>query len=266
LSRFGLLYYLPDAARARLTEAIDAAGLGYAFDGPPIPCEVTRGPQAAQPAGLVVADKGSAPDHMVRLDPDAQTWRPIPGSDAMVGVYTDAPPTPELLARADLLPGHPVELADGQTYIAPVARGLAMDDEAGPTGWTLALPQTVGLDPAGAWTAGDVVPRYRALWAAACHWWDAKHQALDAGPDDDQPDAATVAFTFDFASLLDAALTVLAANYRVGRPEVALLGLFDDASAVRLLDAAIDWPTVQAWLKKKAVSACWSTANGPPGS
>ena len=55
----------------------------------------------------------------------------------------------------------------------------------------------------------------------------------------------------EFADVNDAALLALATNYRVGKAEVVLLGLFDDRATVEILKALIDWPTISAWLKKK---------------
>ena len=155
-------------------------------------------------------------------------------------------------------------LADGREWLCPIARG-AIDSD-GELGWCQNLPAAVGLDAEGEWTRQGVVAKYAPLWAVAMRWWDA---FAAASPDeDDEPDAEAekTQIRFEFADVNDAALLALATNYRVGKAEVALLGLFDDRATVEILKALIDWPTIQGWIKKKArsIPAGSSSDAGPP--
>lgn len=260
----GLLYYLPECTRAIKVADLGKIGLGYAFDSRLVPREVQRGPGGDR--GVVVADPDRLPEHLLGFWPEKQTWLKIPGlpdgKEAWVGRHNDQPVRPPDLVRESVLPGHFVTLADGNDWLVPIARGINADGDE-PFGYPN-LPQTVGVDDAGAWTQGGVVPKYRRLWEIATAWWDA-FAAAGPGPDDVDDvvvdDKRKVTIEFDFPGVNDAALYALATNYRVGKAEVALLGLFDDRSTVEVLEALIDWPTVQAWIKKKV-----SETSTPDGS
>ncbi len=228
----GYLYYVPGASDADPR----AAGLKYAFDGrSPTRCPVTRGPDGD--AGVVL----SCDDALrVRYVPGEQEWGPVPGTGAWVGYWRDRLPGPQDLARTDLLDGHAITLLDGREWIVPIARKVLV--EGGEiVAWPTALPCAVRLDDAGKWQIGDVVPRYRWLWEIAGRWLDARFGATET---DD-------GISYDFDSLFDEAALVLQANYRIGRAEASLAGLFETATAKRVLDLLIDVPTFEAVLKKK---------------
>jgi len=246
----GLLYFLPGADRGIKIEQVRKLGLGYAFEDRCTARGVSGGPGGA--AGVVIADDGRVPPERIGYYPGRQRWRPIPKSEVQVGMYTDQPPGPEGLARSEQLPGHLVKLGDGGKWRIPVA--LAPMTEDGQVEPTIALPTLTDIDTAGEWILGGIAPNYEHLWLAACKWWNAKRGAeVDDG-----------AAKFDGAALLDTALAALASNYRVGKIEVALLGLFDMAVAVRVCDALIDWPAVVEFLGKKEVAGGSSIADGRP--
>jgi len=238
----GFTYYVPTDLTQPTAELV--ADLAYALDYPNVAVRGVRGgPDNGN--GLAI---GPADADRLGYFADRQTWKPLPGSDAWLGWYTDQPPTPDDLARPDGLAGHLVTLGDGRQWVAPVARGVI---DAGETlDWYYATPRQVDVDDAGEWVAGEVVPKYRELWQLAVAWWDAKKAGTLEGTN----------LTFDFANYNDGALTALATNYRVGRFEVAKLGLFDEHNPAAILDALVDWPTVTEWLKKNLMKSTTAAA------
>ena len=171
-------------------------------------------------------------------------------------------PTPENLERAARLDGHPVILADGAAWLVPVARGLTPED--GQMCYYNRLPQVAGLDDAGRWTTGGIVPHYRRLWDLAGKWWDARY----AGDVKENPDGTATAELDGFdtlADIFDAATEVLQANYRIGKPEVATLGILTAPHARAVLDALIDGPTMAAWQKKTLADGGLNSSGGPTG-
>lgn len=234
----GFLYYTPGRKDKLNLDDLRGLGLGYAFDNAPSCCGVQGGPDKSN--GLVVADSKRIPDHLIRYHADRQTWRRMPGSEAWAGFYTDDPPLPRDLLRPAALRGHPVELGDGNTWIVPIARAIREDNDMPVP--VMAVPTVSGLDDDGNWTQGDVAARYRPLWDVACQWWDIKAQA--AGQD------APVTF----AESHDAALVALATNYYVGKVEIVLRGLFSWHAVTRILDATVDWPTIQDFMEKKTLA------------
>jgi len=252
------LYFLPkvqagspDAVRA--LDAIDRPG--YTFRG------VNAGP-GGDPGQVVGYFHGH--EARVRYAPGEQQWRKIPGVDAWVGFYTADPPGPDDLVRPDPLPGVPVTLGDGRDWIVPVLLAWRGDEDGAGFQWQ--LPRRTDLDDEGRWVPGDVVPRYRELFAQGQRWFDYITQRFTAKADEsddvDDPDA-TVEITLDTQEYFDTALAVLSANYRLGRAEVALLGLFDDDVPGRVLNTAVDFPTFQAWLQKKTPPASGPIVDGP---
>ena len=243
----GLLYYVPERQHATLADLAEL-GLAHAFEQDLSPRKVLgNGPDGG--AGVVLADSRRVPD--IGYYADRQEWLKIPGNPvgAWVGRYTDEPVRPKDLARLEILPGHPVRLGDRQEWQVPIARAWS-PGEAQPS-WYEALPHRAGLDDAGRWIRGQVADRYRALWDVAVAYWDQFWAAADTA----EPVEGGCLITFDFRGLADAAVTVLAANYRLDRAEVALLGLLEQHTPEEILNAAIDWPTyVEEVIKKKQPS------------
>ena len=271
----GLLYYLPgeDAQRPHSVtrERVDELGLGHAFDGAKFtPSGVhQKGPDGG--SGVIVAD-GSRVDK-IGYYPERQTWRKVGGSAVYVGHYRDQRPTAADLARAELVDGVPLKLADGDLWLIPLARGWNGSEQN--TGWYHGLPRRNDVDDAGQWVPGDVLPRYKRLWEVATSWWDAKQAAIAAAAlreeGSSQRGEETIGAEFDFndfGGLNDAAAYVLSVNYRVSKTEIGLLGLFDTETAERILDATCDWNTVVAWVQKKTLDTLRadtsSTDDGPP--
>lgn len=261
----GFLYYIEAAKSDVKIEALRQLGLGYAFDkqGDFTAAVVTRGPGDSGP-GIVIADTRRLGERGLGLYLDQQVWRMIPCAGdrkLMVGHYKDHPPRPVDVARSTQLPGHPVVLADGQSWLIPVAR--AFSEQNGKVGFVENLPQCVGVDEKGNWTRDGVKPQFAALWELATKWWD---QVVAVLQDTDLPDTGTVEISFEFAGRNDAALLALSTNYAIGKTETAMLGLFDDQCSGLILSALIDMPSINLYLKKKldaAEPAISPTGDGP---
>lgn len=244
----GLLYYLPNEPRGIRIERIHELGLGYAFEDRRTPCGCQHGPDGG--SGVVIADERCVPSHLVGYFPERQQWLKIPGMVAYVGFYPADRPKPADLARTQQLRGHLVKLRDGQEYEIPVARALSEDN--GELLHYCRLPAGTSIDEQGNWIRGALAPAEARLWEIAERFYLAfSTQFRTPADEEEQPAEAPTTITLDFAGENDAALAALAHNYRVGKAEVALLGLFDNQAIGGILQALIDWPTFIEFLKKK---------------
>lgn len=250
----GLLYYLPgQGLPVTLGDLRAKFGLGHAFDPADQPItvrSVRRGPDGGE--GAVVVDERRVSAASVGFFPDRQQWWRVPGSAAWVGRFTGESIVPADLQREVILPGHDVKLADGQSYHVPIARGLA--EEADELRYFVALPRKSTIDDEGRWVEGDVDDRYAELWSLAERWADA---VVDAKTEHGRT-------MFELRDSHDGALAALAANYRLGKAEVALLGLFNRRVVYDVLLALIDWPAYEEFHKKKAARAGGATGAGQP--
>lgn len=251
----GFLYYLPGVTSHPTLDQLVERGLGYAFEGDRFAGGKPRGPDGGE--GYLVADPQRV--NLIGYLKDKQRW--VQCGDVWVGVYTDAIPGPEDLAREEQLGGHWVKLADGRPWLVPVARSYVEQD--GELRWLHALPRSLKRTPDGHWMPGYVLPKYRTLWEVAVRFDDALAAARGEA---DQNDPRLVVLRFD--DMIDAAIQVIAWNYRVGPAEAELLGLFSfdragmSLEAWRIMKALIDEETYLAWLKKKATAMSLSDGGG----
>jgi hypothetical protein len=234
----GFVYFVPGVHGGGVTrETLAEHGIEYAIEGQPESTDVTGGPGGGN--GAVVADSRT-PVEGRGYYADRQTWRQIPGSEAWVGWETDSPPEPDDLVRHKVLPGHEVTLGDGNPWQIPIARAL-VDNEKGSLEYTCTLPQTLDLDTEGKWTLGKVVSPHTLLWDDACRYWNSR-----IGIDTEESD-----IDFKFDALVGAAIRAMNTNYRINAVEAAGIGLLTTQSLHAVLEATVDWPTMQAWQKKK---------------
>jgi len=238
------LYWLPGPKEKPAAQQIAEAGLAHAFERPPSHWGVERGPDGK--TGVVLC-AGEAP---AKYRPDRQEWRRMVANQAgaWLGLPTDHTPGPNDLARDEILPGQPVQMADGQKWTAPIARAAVPDAES-PLVWYNALPRRSTRDDSGQWVPGEVLSQYAALWDLACRWHDAYFAAID-GTDANQRHLA-----FDFEGVHEGAVEALQANYRIGPDEADWLGLLTQETAVAVLHVLIDLPArlkMAAELEKKS--------------
>lgn len=223
----GFFYFIADSARpgggALTRQAISDAGLGYLLDGKggPTVQPTDRGPEKQSGTFFTVAGAGGRGEPSILRAGEAR-WDKIPGLEAWIGRLEGESPGPEDLARAKLIDGYPVELADGKTWLVPVVRAL---------GGGSRLPRAMVWDGRD-FVEGGVRPAYEKLFAAGQRIWD----LISTSPDGH-------AVTLSEATATSVA--ALAANYRIGPAEVDLLELLDSANTVDVVKALIDYPAVE---------------------
>lgn len=249
------LYFLPN--RNVLTPADAAAvGLAYAFETSIDCAQVQNGPGGQH--GIVCAQIDTYGDGQLGYHADRQVWIQIPGSDIHVGHYRGQLPTPDDLLRKKPLGGRQLELDDGQAWLCPLARSYSekMEGDDLAIYWHVQLPQRLELAADGRWTNGSVTKRYAALWEMTEGWQRTQEgQATDA---DRQ--------RFDYQGKIDAATLCLQANYRLGRMEAHLLGLFNDDLIDEILDTAIDVQKYLSLIQKKMAREAVQTGLGSPST
>lgn len=206
--------------------------IAHGFEQPPGFHETRKGPDD-NVGSLLFAHAWRDTPQLVAHDPSTQQWRQVPGTSYWVGMRMDVVMKPEQIARRKQIRGHWVELADGQKWLIPIARKFVT--ELGR--WMIGVPTLMDVDAEGNWTNDKIVPRCQSLWDAACRWWD---YAI-AGT---APEVVSVAEAGDICEL------ALAANYRLSRVEIAMLGLLDDDARTGVLEALVDLPTYDAHQKK----------------
>ncbi len=246
MSKRGFLYFLAGVSKQPALNELEKLGLGYAIQkGAEFTCVTVRGAGPGGESGMIIA---FGPQERVGYYLDDQVWRRVPKSQSVwVGMYTEAQPGPDDLLRSDVLDGHLVELTDGRQWLCPVARGLIEED--GILLHSIRVPQRYDLNSDGNWELCAIVNKYAELWRIAEAFWDTfLHVSADN-------EAVTVELPFqDMNELTHAAATALAANYRLSAVEIAMLGIFDDVSARKVLEALVDFPTFQTFVEKKTVS------------
>jgi hypothetical protein len=268
----GFLYYIPGRKTVRREELAEL-GLAYAFPGRATP----RGCDAGGPdggAGCVVVDPQRVPLAQHGYWRERQEWvaapsvASVPSVPFFVGRTNGQPIAPDDLAREQQLPGHWLELADGNKWLVPIARGyrevLPATDHRPPTTdepapelrWSCRLPQRLRLDGSGEWLADCVLDRYAQLWTLA----QAAHNVQWGEP---APEDLAL---LDGPGTIHAAVCALTANYAIGPVEASLLGLLTQELANQIVEALIDVPTILAFQKKTAAMRAAASSSPPAGS
>ena len=260
----GFLYYLPAVSIGVELSAVKKMGFGYAFDRALNRREVKGGPDGGD--GVLLSD-GRFPSEMLGYWPGKQTWRKIPLPPSafplpFVGYYTNQRPGPADLAREELIPGHSIELLDGNSWQVPMA--LAATDQGGATRLANQLPDALDLNDAGEWVHGKILPRYERIEKIADDWLADFLEAFHSSAENAD---GTYAVKFELKKeIFDAAVEVLSANYAIGRTEAAMLGLMTEAKAYDVLNKLIDMPGMVELQKKTEVRGTCGSSAGPAAS
>jgi len=255
------IYYIPGAGGTIDHAQLVDVGLGHiAAPGEAITTRaVFAGPGNGAAGNLVTADAAAVPE----LGP-LDRWQPMPTpSTAWLTLPPGPPPGPGDLARAEMIDGYLVPLADGSEWIVPLGRVY-------PAGTS--LPESLAIGPDGA-LVRHVLPAYAAACRDAERIWSAvmadnAAQSDGGTADDTEPMDDMEAYTL--------ACRALALNYHLGPAEVGLLGLLTTANVRRVLWAFVDGPGYlavqaarEAAAKKNDIVSTpdgGSSGDGPPVS
>lgn len=185
-----------------------------------------RNVQVQTPTKTPSGKPGRIHGHDCRYMPSKQEW--IDCGSYWLGVWKGKLANPADYIRKDAAHGHQVTLADGQSWLIPVAR------------------RVIGTPPVescrmqyvdGKWQIGQPTERMRLLWELACGCWD---QILGS-------DGKSV----DIISGTEAAAAAIMHNYHLDNVAISALGLLDGVSAVEVMKAMVDWPSIAAIAEKK---------------
>jgi hypothetical protein len=228
------LYFLPGetAANKGILEQFGIADRlpTFSFRGPQILAQkggmlCKNGTEGAVEIRGVLVGMCGAED--LKCDFSAQNWELVDDLRRpawYLGWYVDRPPSEADLSRVRLSPGYPVEMGNGERWIIPPARRY-------PEGTS--LPSTFKLAADGT-ERREIVKAYEDLFDALRPYAESYYAAAmrkdKSAPGEDLPDLP-LAICYD----------LLGVNYRIGRPEINVLGLVTDSSRVSILLAAIDW-------------------------
>lgn len=210
------------------------------------------GPGDKSGAMLSVNTAGEAPLRFGYY-PQFQEWLRVRAEPELwLGLDREHRPGPADLARPNLLDGHPVTLADGQTYRVPILRS--------PDPSRVGVPREMYFDDCGQFTVA-LCRDYQALWEIAGQVWDFLVPT----------DAEAAEQTLSFETILGWCLAILGANYRYGRAEHALLRLVNTGRETweAIFNAAADMPFIAETVgaaKKNESPAPPAGASTPPGA
>jgi hypothetical protein len=250
----GFLYYAPGKSPIRNRTAAVALGLGYAFTSDSIEGGECMGENTPdQGSGFVFADTTRLGDKLPKIVPGEQVWRKIRGTAGYVGMYRDAPPTPDELVRPQTLKSYFVTIGDRE-WMVPITARFDEERELLET----ALPCYVVEDENGQWTNDAVLDAYRALWEVGAKFRDDYHRRYFD---------ETAAHDFTRDELYSAAVSYLQANYVVGAAELSLMkALTNEAFIHGAILAANDLATFRQWAQQKKSTANAAATAGSASS
>lgn len=245
-------YFFPNRRKITLDQLLEL-GLGYVFEPetaaqcktPFEPRPVSNGPGGQH--GLVVSLSGD----WLGFHQDLQEWKQELDTDYWVGMWTaaDKRPTPETLARQNLITGQWLRLEDGHDWLIPMARHWVEFDDT--IIYQRTLPTRLTRTEQGHWRSGDVKPRYRELWRLATEFLTALTEGTLA----------------DFTEQDNLVMECFRTNYRVSAIELDLLGIYDDHVRQRVPEILVDYDNFETLLKKKLTTPdTGDSIAGPAGS
>lgn len=163
--------------------------------------------------------------------------------DVWIGMETEHIPTPADLSHEKQADGEWLTMRDGSEWLIPRAR-LHELNEQGSLTYLETLPASLDVNANGQWIRGDVYSEYRRLWELANAFADGDRNCLD-----------------------ELANAAIAANYRAGQNELAMLQLLDTEWQVlkSIIDIVMD-DKRGAELLKKTADLTDGTSNGSDGA
>jgi hypothetical protein len=230
------LYFSEELTKPVQLADCQRLGLGYAFDANPASMDITgRTPTGGR--GWLFFDGKRIGNAFQGYKAEFQTWRKLPNSEVWVGFDNAKRPTPQSLARKELVPGELVMLADGQAWQIPRTKLYA-----GEAGFQSALARYIDVDDNGVWVEGAVKGGHDKLPEVADRLVDGM---IWAQVDDTIPGLTLL-------ELADIAAALLGANYHLSAVELGLLQLVTtDEVLVSIAKSSVDYETAMEWLLKK---------------
>jgi hypothetical protein len=256
----GLLYYFPQATIECLREGprlrrefLVSCGLQDSLAGiKSVDRELAMlqltapGPGGA-PGVMLTPIVAENPPPRIGFYPAVQTWEKVAAQPELwIGVDRDFPCRPLDLARARMFRGYPVTLADDQVYQVPVIVAPVTGDSS--------LPRQLFHNDQGILVL-KVKAEYASVWEAADRVWDVFFEP-------DAQGAPSRSRTMAWSEILGHALIFLGVNYRYGPREQSALKLVDSDNWRDILQAAVDWPAIEAAQKKTAAGDGPSSSPG----
>lgn len=247
-------YYLPTRDNVTLPELI-SLGLGYVFEPDSAaspeasfaPRQVVNGPDDQH--GMIV----SRSDTHCGYYKNDQVWKKHTSGAYWVGMWRDDRPTPQSLARPNIISGKGLLLDDGNTWEIPRARQF--DEINGDIVALNALPTNLTLDGLGNWTRGDVKKRYRKLWQLVVDYFA---MVSDAAENEQEG----LRLTFSYES--NVAIEAFTCNYRVSAIELDLLGVYDTDVHRHVISIVTDHDGWEILCKKKQIThGIGNSTSGP---
>ena len=202
---------------------------------------VSQGPITSGPggAGGILLAAAAGPKTPLRYD---AAWRWAPDSPAKryyLGYDPKNRPTPADLLRADAPGGEPVELADGNQWLTPIARFHAGGTQ---------LPVRIGKDAETGERNYRVEAAYMGLWDAAGDVFTDNLRALAvwAAKENGQKPPADLPEPMSGERRIEIAAMALSVNYRLGVSEVETLEMLSDRHVSDVLGVLAD---IDSWLE-----------------
>ena len=149
-----------------------------------------------------------------------------------VGYFREQRPTQQSLARKSGVPGKPVKLLDGDSWMIPVLREWRLTDDESQIVAGTPLPRMIGCDEYGNVCKGDVRPEYRGIWQRS---WDF-HVGVFS-----QLSAEGSVVEVPLVDMYELAVDILNLNYRVLGPELRALEIVSTEEAQEIIRVALDW-------------------------
>lgn len=258
----GILYFIPNANTGDIGEP-SSLPFAYAFEKKSKLSKVQSGTGPDGKSGVIVANPGSVKAPQMRYVADKQTWCNC--GEYYCGVWNDAIPSPEDLARKEQLPGEYLELADEREWLIPIARRWSINESSQAMEWETDIPRTIEIRGQSIFH-GPVIKRYQALWTIA----NAIYNTRDDGETADELVSleAERDLMGGFYPRAMCAAMIIQENYRVGPVEcTTLLRLLDTSTANRIFDVLTNWNSYRHMKKKIAELASGQhSCNGQEGS
>lgn len=250
------LYFVPNLEKPPSEKTMLREPFGHAFDKPAkIDSRfLQKGPGDCK--GMLLAARDALPPEGLRYDPAHQDWIEHQSGGYWVGVAKGQLPSPEELLRKQPIPGHYVDLADGNAWLVPVARSWSATDDAEQwLRYTCELEQQMQFDGA-EFRCGNVVPKHAELWAISA----AVLHRYEGSESEEERELLTGLQAFTLA------IRVLQANYKIGACEASLLGLISTELPGHVFRLLNDFAQREAVVQKKTeqLAAALATSSAGP--